>query len=139
MLRSRVVGHRGSGPSPENYKAIGFVSNTGLDPLENQKATKLPSQHSILGHHWPASETPLKWRFAAGRMLARFWLHFNPLSSPHQRTPPPPEKKQTLSDWSSPGSAHVLSGSLFYARNNTATLLLSMYGKIIYQLHVTKN
>ena len=27
-------------PSLENYKAIGFVSNTGLDPLEDHKATK---------------------------------------------------------------------------------------------------
>ena len=28
-------------PTPlENYKAIGFLSNTGLDPLENNKAIK---------------------------------------------------------------------------------------------------
>ena len=25
----------------ENHKAIGLLSNTGLDPLENHKATKL--------------------------------------------------------------------------------------------------
>ena len=23
------------------------------------------------GHHWPASETPLKWRFAGGPMMAQ--------------------------------------------------------------------
>ena len=39
---------RRSGPPLENYKNIGFLSNTGLDPL---KITKLPSQHSMLGHH----------------------------------------------------------------------------------------
>ena len=31
----------------ENYKNIGFLSNTGPDPL---KITKLPIQHSLLGH-----------------------------------------------------------------------------------------
>ena len=35
-------GGQGSGlPRPlENHKAIGFPSNTGLDPLKNHKATK---------------------------------------------------------------------------------------------------
>ena len=40
-------------PPLENYKNKGFISNTGPDPL---KITKLPSQHSMLGHHRPASE-----------------------------------------------------------------------------------
>ena len=61
----------GSGPPPlprlENYKNIGFLSNTGLDPL---KITELPSQHSMLGHHRPASETPFKLRFAVGSLMA---------------------------------------------------------------------
>ena len=35
------------------------------------KTTKLPSQHSMLGHQRPASETPFKWRFAGGPMMAR--------------------------------------------------------------------
>ena len=39
---------------------------TGPDPLENNKA-KL----SMLGHHRPANETPLKWRFAGVTMMAR--------------------------------------------------------------------
>ena len=34
------VGDRGSGPPLKNHKAIGFLSNTGLDPLKNHKATK---------------------------------------------------------------------------------------------------
>ena len=49
----------GRGPDPltlENHKVIGFPSNTGPDPHE--KIEKLPSQHSMLGHHRPASETP---------------------------------------------------------------------------------
>ena len=38
-------GGGGGGGSPDphppgNHKAIGFFSNTGLDPLENHKATK---------------------------------------------------------------------------------------------------
>ena len=43
---------RGSTPL-ENYKNIGFLRNTGPDPLN--KITK-----SMLGHHRPASETPFK-------------------------------------------------------------------------------
>ena len=42
---------------PKNHKNIGFLSNSGPDPL---KITKLPSQHSMLGHHQNASETPFK-------------------------------------------------------------------------------
>ena len=42
----------------------GFLSNTGPDPLE---FSKLPSQHSMLGHHWHASETPFKGVLLAGR------------------------------------------------------------------------
>ena len=56
MCRSRG-GDRGSGPPLENYKNIGFLSNIGPDPL---KITKLPIQHSMLGHHRPARDTPFK-------------------------------------------------------------------------------
>ena len=45
----------GGGPDPpKNHKIIGFLSNIGSDPLN---ITKLPSLHSMLGHHRPASET----------------------------------------------------------------------------------
>ena len=37
----------------KNHKNIGFSSNIGPDPL---KISKLPSQHSMLGHHRHASE-----------------------------------------------------------------------------------
>ena len=67
----RGVGGRGPGPPLENHKNIGFLenflSNTGPDPL---KITKLPIQHSMFGHHRPASETPFKWRFAGGPLMA---------------------------------------------------------------------
>ena len=72
---------RGSGPHHlDNHKAIGFLGNTIPDPLENHK---LPSQHSMFGHHRPVSETPFKWHFAGGPMMVRFLWYLDPLSS-HQ-------------------------------------------------------
>ena len=53
---------RTGGPDPplQFHKNIGFLSNTGLDPL---KITKLLSQHLILGHyrhtHWRAEDGSL--------------------------------------------------------------------------------
>ena len=46
-------------PLLKNHKNVEFLSNrnTGPDPL---KFSKLPSQHSTLDHHRPASETPYK-------------------------------------------------------------------------------
>ena len=57
------------GPTPplENHKNIGLLSKTGPDSL---KITKLPSQHSLLGHLRHASETPFKRRFAGGPIMA---------------------------------------------------------------------
>ena len=58
-------GDRGSGPPHlKNHKNIEFLSNTGPHPL---KFSKLPSQHSTLGHHQHASETPFKGVSLAGR------------------------------------------------------------------------
>ena len=34
------VGTGGPDPTPENHKNVGFLSNTGQDPLKNHKATK---------------------------------------------------------------------------------------------------
>ena len=51
-------------PPLKNHKDIGFPSNIDLDPL---KITKLPSQHSMLGHHLHASETPFNGVSLAGR------------------------------------------------------------------------
>ena len=51
-------------PPPENYKNIGFLSNTGPDSL---KITKLPIQHSMLGHHRPPAKRHLNGVSLAGR------------------------------------------------------------------------
>ena len=57
------------GPDPtEKIQKLGFLSNTGPDPL---KITKLPSQHSMLGHQRHATETPFKLRFTDGPVMAR--------------------------------------------------------------------
>ena len=67
MFGSRGGG--GQGPDPlENHKNIGFLSNTGPGSL---KITKLQIQHSVLGDHRPARETPFKWRFTGGPLTAR--------------------------------------------------------------------
>ena len=34
----------------------------------------------MLGNYRPASETPFKWRFAGGPMMARLWWYFDPPS-----------------------------------------------------------
>ena len=39
-IRPGGGGGQGSGPHLKNYKIIGFLSNTGPDPLKNNKATK---------------------------------------------------------------------------------------------------
>ena len=67
-------GTGGPDPSFKNIKNIGFLSNTGPDPL---KITRLPILHSMLGHHQPASETPFKWRFLNGVLLAGRWWPTN--------------------------------------------------------------
>ena len=54
-MRGSIGEDRGSRPPLENHKAKGFLSNT--DPL---KIPKLPSQHSMLDYHRPASEMPFK-------------------------------------------------------------------------------
>ena len=40
-----------------------YFSNTGPDPVENLKATHVPSQHYMTAHHWSASETPFNMMF----------------------------------------------------------------------------
>ena len=96
----RVV--RSPPPPPlENNKNIGFLSNTGPDPI---KITKLPIQHSMLGHRRPASETPFKWRFTGvdGPLIVVFGS-FLPLSNK--------KGKKRCQSWTPltklSGSAHV--------------------------------
>ena len=58
------------GHIPENHNTIGFLSNSGADPLKNYKASK-PTFNDV-GHHPSASEKPFEWRFAGGPMMASF-------------------------------------------------------------------
>ena len=62
-------GGMGSGRPLKSHKNVGFLSNSGPDPLKNHK---LPSQYSMLGHHRLASEMPFKWRFTGWLMMAQF-------------------------------------------------------------------
>ena len=71
-------GDRGSGPPMKNHKNIGSLSNSGPDPL---KITKLPSQHSMLGHHKRASETP----FNVSTMARLLWYLDLPTPSSTQQ------------------------------------------------------
>ena len=73
-------GRTGGLDPPGNYKKVGFHSNTGPDPL---KITKLPIQHSMLGHQLPASKMPFKWHFPGRPFMAHLSWYLD-LSSPHQ-------------------------------------------------------
>ena len=74
MRGSRGGGGQGIRTHPlKNHKNTEILSNTGPDPLNFSKFSKLPSQHSTLDHHRHPSETPFKWRFAGGPMMAHFF------------------------------------------------------------------
>ena len=65
-------GGRGSGPHLKNYKNIGYLSNTGQDPL---KSTKLPKPAFNVGHQSARQRNAIyicKWRFAGEPMMVRF-------------------------------------------------------------------
>ena len=62
--RAQIVG-QGVRTTPGKSQNIGLFSNTGPDPLENHKATKLALILALVG-------PPFKWRFAGGPMMARF-------------------------------------------------------------------
>ena len=58
-------GEQGVGTPLKNHKNIGFLSKTGLDPLE---ITKLPSWHSMLGHICPPAKCHLNGISLAGQL-----------------------------------------------------------------------
>ena len=73
-LTDRPRGERqGSGPPYplKNHKNKGFLSKSGPDCLKNHKTTNSAFNVHV-GHHRPANETPFKWRFAGGPMMAHF-------------------------------------------------------------------
>ena len=76
-LNARIQkGGEGAGvrfpPNLEKHKAVNFRYELVWIPL---KSTRLPNQHSMLGHHWPANETSFKWRFVDVAMMARIKLY----------------------------------------------------------------
>ena len=83
----------GSKGGNRGQKNMGFLSNSGPDPLKKHKQ---PSQHSTLGNHRPASETPFKWRFAGGPMMAHLLLYLYHVSRHEQKKKE--FKKKTLSN-----------------------------------------
>ena len=120
-------GGGGRGPDPpEKYKNIGFLSNTGPDPL---KTTKLQIQHSMLGHDRPASETPFKWRFACGPLMARYWWYLDP-SSPQQT------KKKLSNGWT-PSDKTLWIRACFVLYQNCMESLKPCHLRYIYS-HSTK-
>ena len=76
-MRIQRGGTGGPDPPLKNHKYIGFLSNTGPDPL---KISWLPSQHSMFGHHLHASETTFKWRFVGEPTMAPLKWYSDPLS-----------------------------------------------------------
>ena len=69
--RMQMVGVGGGEVHQE--KNIGFLSNSGLNPLKNHKATK-PAfiDRSSLQN---ASEKPFKWHFFAGGQMMALLIH----------------------------------------------------------------
>ena len=67
----------------KNHKNIGFLSNTGPNPQKNHI---VPSQHSMLGHHRPASEMA-----DDGPLLVVFWI-LSPLIKNVVKVGPPSGK-----------------------------------------------
>ena len=53
------------------WKLTKIMVSLGILVWTPWKVTKLSIQHLVSGHHRIASETPFKWRFAGGSMVAR--------------------------------------------------------------------
>ena len=68
-VQIRRGGGQGVRTPLKNYKNIGFLSNTGPDPLKNHKATK-PTFNV---------EPSFKWRFAGRPMMTQFYGSLDPL------------------------------------------------------------
>ena len=101
-------GSRGGGgaggpdlPSPENHKNIELLRNSGPDPL---KFSELPSQHSTLGHHRHANETPFRGVLLAGRWWPAYGdiLILSPL-----------KKRKTLSEFGSRSDPNGIQERMF--------------------------
>ena len=76
-------GDRGSGPPPPPGESQSCLVHYQYWSGSHGKS-QLPRRHSMLGHHWPASKTPFKWRFRwwadDGQLLVVF-VSYLPLST----------------------------------------------------------
>ena len=60
-------------PPPKNHKNIGFLSNTGLDPLKKQKATKPASNVGpSSSRQRNAVQMAFRWRADDGPLIVAF-------------------------------------------------------------------
>ena len=73
--------YSGSVPHLKNHKNVRFLSNSGVDPLKNHKATNIvPSQHST----WANNGTPAKSHLNGVLLAGKWWPAYLDPSSPHQ-------------------------------------------------------
>ena len=69
-MHARIQRGRGQGSGPpngESHKNIGFLSNSGQDPLKNHKAVN-PAFN--VGPSTARQRNAIKWRFASWPMMA---------------------------------------------------------------------
>ena len=68
-------------PPLKIHKNIGFPGNIDADP---QKITKLPSQHSTVGHYQHAKPNAIsmvfRWQADDGQLLVAFWTSLHPIN-----------------------------------------------------------
>ena len=95
-------GNRGSGSPLKNHKNMGFLSNTGPDPLKNHKATKSAFNFEPLSAH--QRNTILNGISLVGRWWPELIVVFvldplSPLKPPPHPPPPKKNKKKTHQCW----------------------------------------
>ena len=84
----------GSRPPLKITKNIGFLSNSGPDPLKNHKATKPVFNVGLL---LARQQNAIEWRFTGGPMMARFLWYLDPHSLHQLKKVGPPLTKLSRS------------------------------------------
>ena len=86
------------GPDPpgKSPKNIGFLSNTGPDPLKNHKATEPAFNFGPI-----STRQQIKWRFAGGQMMAglKWYLLGSSLPSKRKKKKQAKKKKKHWQRW----------------------------------------
>ena len=106
MRRSRAGTGFGSPTLPlKNKKKISFFfQQLWSGPL---KITKLPGQFFVFCQNWHARETPFKWCFADGPMMAHLEWYLDPFS-PHKKQTKPSKLDHLLQNFLDPVGQVVL-------------------------------